>query len=323
MINLETKYMGLSLKNPIIAGSSGLTGSLDKLKKMEKHGAGAVVLKSIFEEQILMEADSLRSTQPMHSEEIDYITQYTQLHNLDEYLLMVAKAKKELSIPVIASINCISSSLWTSFARKIQDAGADGLELNIFILPADYNLKGSVVEQTYFEIISEVKKHVSIPIALKMSPYFSGLANMVFNLSVHHLDAIVLFNRFFSPDINLEKMVIVSAHGFSAPEDIALPLRWVGILSSHVKCDLAACTGIHSGDSVIKCLLVGAKAVQVASAIYKYGPNHIGIMLERIESWMKEHGFTSLEEFTGKLNQSHVKNPVLFERAQFMKYFAT
>lgn len=322
MVNLETKYMGLTLKNPIIAGSSGKTGSLDNLKVLEAHGASAVILKSIFEEQILMEADSLRSPQPLHTEEVDYITQYTKLHNLDEYLKMVSKAKKELSIPVIASINCVTASTWTSFAGKIQDAGADGLELNIFIMPADYELRGNTVELTYFDIIEEVKKHVSIPIAVKMSPYFSGLANMIFNLSVHHIDAIVLFNRFYSPDIDLDKMTIISSHVCSSPDEITLPLRWVGILSDHVKCDLAASTGIHDGEGVIKCLLVGAKAVQVVSTLYKNGPAHIGVMLEKIETWMKKQGFTSVAEFIGKLNQSRIKNPVLFERAQFMKYFA-
>ena len=321
MINLETKYMGLSLKNPIIVGSCGLTGFLDKLKKLENYGAGAVVLKSIFEEQILMEADSLRAAQPSHSEATDYITQYTTHHNMDEYLQLIANAKKNLSIPVIASINCISSSSWASFAGQIQDAGADGLEMNIFIMPADYDSEGETIEQTYFDIISNVREHVDIPIAVKMSHYFSGLANMIFKISLRGIGAIVLFNRFYSPDIDLKNMNLIISDAFSTTDEIALPLRWVGILSDLVKCDLAASTGIHDGDGVIKCLLVGAKAVQVASAIYKYGPEHIGIMLEQIETWMKEHHFASLEEFSGKLNQANIKNPSFFERAQFMKYY--
>jgi dihydroorotate dehydrogenase (fumarate) len=240
---------------------------------------------------------------------------------MDEYLQLITNAKKKLSIPVIASINCISQASWTYFAEKIQDAGADGLELNIFIMPAEHDLKGETVEQMYIDIISDIKKRISIPIAVKMSYYFSGLANMVFNLSVRYVNAIVLFNRFYSPDINLEKMTLFFSNAFSTTDEIAMPLRWVGILSDNVKCDLAASTGIHDGDGVIKCLLVGAKAVQVASALYKYGPAHIGVMLEQIETWMKEHRFNSLEEFIGKLNQANLKNPALLERAQFMKYF--
>ncbi len=321
MINLETQYMGLNLKNPIIVGSCGLTASLEKIKELEEHGAGAVILKSIFEEQILMEADSLRSTYPKHSEEADNLTQYTQQHNLDEYLKLVSNAKKAVAIPVIASINCTSSSQWTFFAKKIQDAGANGLELNIFIMPADFDQKGEDIEKIYFEIIDQVKSEVTIPIAVKMSFYFSGLANMIFNLSVRRIGAIVLFNRFYAPDINLEKMEIISSHLFSSPAEIALPLRWVGMLSPHVRCDLAASTGIHDGDGVIKCLLVGAKAVQVATTLYKNGPDHIGKMLEQIETWMKAHHFTSLQDFSGKLNQDRIKNPAHYERSQFMKYF--
>jgi len=322
MINLETKYMGLTLKSPIIAGSCGITGSLEKIKELESHGAGAVVLKSIFEEQILMEADSLRSAHPGHSEEADNITQYTQQHNLDEYLQLISAAKKAVSIPVIASINCASSSHWISFARKIQDAGADGLELNIFIMPSDHNQKGADVEKIYFDIIDLVKEQVTIPIAVKMSFYFSGLANMIFNLSVRRIGAIVLFNRFYAPDIDLEKMAVVSSHVFSSASEIGLPLRWVGMLSPHVKCDLAASTGVQDGDGVIKCLLVGAKAVQVATTLYKNGPAHIGKMLDQIETWMKGRRFTSLQDFTGKLNQDRIKDPILYERTQFMKYFA-
>lgn len=324
MIDLTTTYMGLELKNPIIIGSSGLTHSAEDIKKLEENGAGAVVLKSIFEEQILMEGKSLEAHHHVaHAEEEDYIRYYTRQHNLDEYLKLIKDTKKAVSIPVIASVNCISASEWTSFGKKIQDAGADGLELNMFIMPADFEKKGEDIEQIYFDIISEVRNHVTLPIAVKISSYFSGLANMIFNLSVRKIDAIVLFNRFFKPDIDLEKMQIIAADVYSTPGEHCRPLQWIGMLSGQVKCDLAASTGIHDGYCILKNVLAGAKAVQIASAIYRNGPEHIGKMLDQMTKWMKEHYYTSTNEITGKLCQKHIKDPALYERAQFMKYFAT
>lgn len=322
MAKLETRYMGLKLKNPIIVGSSDLTNSVEKIKELEAHGAAAVVLKSIFEEQILMEIDSLKAERLGHAEEADYIAQYTQKHSLENHLKLIENSKKEVSIPVIASINCSSSARWTTFAKKIQDSGADGLELNFFILPGDYKQKGEDIEKTYFDIISEVKARVSIPIAVKMSFYFSGLANMIFNLSIRDISGIVLFNRFLGPDIDLKKKKVVPSHMFSSGEEISLPLRWIGLLSSQVKCDLAASTGVHDGNGVIKCLLVGAKAVQVATTLYKNGPAYIEKMLEQVKKWMKEHRYHSIQSFLGKLGYDYIKNPVIYERFQFMKYSA-
>ncbi|MCP5108102.1 MAG: diguanylate cyclase, partial [bacterium] len=223
---------------------------------------------------------------------------------------------------VIASVNCVSSTQWTSFAENIQDSGADGLELNIFIMPGDHKQKGEDVENIYFEIINEVNKQVSIPIALKISHYFSGLANMLFELSVRKIDGMVLFNRFYRPDVDLEKMEVTVSHVFSSADEISMPLRWIGMLADEVKCGLAASTGVHDGNGVVKCLLVGAKAVQVATAIYKNGPSYIGKMLEQMETWMKKHNFAAVTDFTGKLSRDHIKNPMLYERSQFMKYFA-
>ncbi len=324
MPGLETNYMGLTLKNPIIIGSSGLTNSTRKIIELESNGAAAVVLKSIFEEQILMEASYLETKYLSHAEEMDYLTHYTQTHALDKYLKLIKDLKKEVSIPVIASINCsfASPAAWVSFAKKIQDSGADALELNIFILPGDFKQKGEDIEKIYFDVIDEVNAHVSIPIALKLSFYFSGLANMIFNLSVRSVAGIVLFNRFYRPDIDLENMIVVSSHIFSTPEEIAFPLQWIGLLSGQVKCDLAATTGIHDGNDVIKCLLVGAKAVQVVTTIYKNGPAHIEVMLNQIKNWMKQHHYGKLQDFIGKLSHGHIKDPVKYERCQFMKYFS-
>jgi dihydroorotate dehydrogenase (fumarate) len=323
MVDLTTKYMGLTLKNPIIIGSCGLTNSTASIEKLEANGAAAVVLKSIFEEQILMESHSLKGDSPAHAEEADYIAYYTRQHNLDEYLKLVEETKKQVSIPIIASINCVSAAEWTFFAKKIQDAGADALELNMFIMPGDIRQKGEEIEQIYFDIINEVRKQVSLPLAVKIGFYFTGLAHMIFNLSVRKIDAIVLFNRFYRPDIDLEKLEIISGEVFSTPQENALPLRWVGMLADEVKCDLAATTGIHDGLTVIKNLLAGAKAVQIASILYKEGPEAIGMILAQIKEWMKKNNHSSLQKIIGKLSQDHVKDPVIYERAQFMKYFSS
>jgi dihydroorotate dehydrogenase (fumarate) len=323
MVDLTTKYMGLTLKNPIVIGSCGLTNSLESIKKLEAHGAAAVVLKSIFEEQILMESHSIKHTPMKHAEEEDYIRYYTRQHNLDEYLDLVRNTKKEVSIPIIASINCISASEWTTFAQKIQEAGADALELNMFYMPGNSRQTGEEIEKIYFDIINEVRKQVTLPLALKIGFYFSGLANMIFNLSIRKVDAMVLFNRFYRPDIDLEKMEIGSAEVFSTPQENSLPLRWVGMMSDEVKCDLASTTGIHDGFTVIKNLLAGAKAVQIATIIYQKGPEIITPMLEQIKEWMKKKNYSSISQFLGKLSQDKINDPVVYERSQFMKYYSS
>ncbi len=323
MLDLTTEYMGLKLKNPIIVGSSGLTNSVESIKKLEANGAAAVILKSLFEEQILMEVNSLKSDYSTHAEEADYLLNYTRQHNLDEYLKLVSEAKQEVSIPVIASINCISSSEWTTFAKRLQEAGADGIELNMFIMPGNIDQKSEEVEQIYFDIIREVNKQVKIPIAAKIGFYFTGMANMVHNLAIRNAAAVVLFNRFHRPDIDLKKLEMTSADIFSTPQENVLSLRWIGMLSDAVDCDLASTTGIHDGDTVIKNLLAGAKAVQIATALYKKGPEYIGEILKQMEEWMNAKGFKSVNQLIGKLNHAHIKDPVLYERSQFMKYFSS
>ncbi len=315
--------MGLNLKNPIIVGSSGLTNSVQSIKKLEANGAAAIVLKSLFEEQIMMEVDSMKGDQSGHAEEMDYIRGYTRQHNLDEYLSLVSDAKKAVSIPVIPSINCASASEWTAFAKRLQDAGADGLELNMYIMPGNIKQKSEEIEQIYFDIINEVKKQISIPIAVKVGFYFTGMANMIFSLSTHGLGAIILFNRFHRPDIDLKKMALTSADIFSTPDENVLPLRWIGMLSDDVKCDLAATTGIHDGHTVLKNVLAGACAVQIATILYKKGPEVIGEMLGQMDEWMTAKKFDSLKEITGKLNQANVKDPVMYERSQFMRYYSS
>ncbi len=315
--------MGISLKNPIIIGSCGLTNSAASIQNLEANGAAAVVLKSLFEEQILMEVDSLKSDQSIHAEELDYIAGYTRQHTLDEYLNLVSESKKAVSIPIIASINCASAAEWTAFAKRLQDAGADGLELNMYFMPGDINQKSEEIEQIYFNIIKEVKKYISIPIAVKIGFYFTGMANMIYNLSIREASAIVMFNRFHQPDIDLKKMEITSADIFSSPEENVLPLRWIGMLSDKVKCDLASTTGIHDGHTVLKNILAGASAVQVTTIVYKKGPEVIGEMLGQMEGWMKDKKYAAIKDIIGKLNHGNIKDPVMYERSQFMKYFSS
>ena len=318
--------MGLRLKNPIIAGSSGLTNSVENIVELERNGVGAVVLKSLFEEQI---AASVSHTiehneyDNYYPEAEDYIRNYTHGNDVSVYLDLIRTSKQAVNIPIIASINCVSDSNdWVSFAKKIENAGADGLELNIFILPSDPGKSGEENEKVYFNIIKKVTEAISIPVSIKISYYFSGLAQFITRLSWTDIKGIVLFNRFFSPDIDIESMEVKSSFVFSNAAELAISLRWIAMMSSHVKCDLAASTGVHSGEAVIKQLLAGANAVQIASVLYKKGFQEIGVMLKEMESWMERKNFNSIDDFRGKLSTSEYDNPAAYERVQFMKHFS-
>lgn len=325
MVNLETSYMGLKLKSPIIVGSSGLTRSVENIIEMERQGAGAVVLKSLFEEQILNEANTTLNQNPlgnMYPEAEDYIINYTRGNDLANYLKLIKDSKNAVDIPVIASINCVSNNGWTSFAKQIEDAGADGLELNVFVLPSNPGVSGQSNETVYFDIAEEILDKIKIPVALKISYYFSSLAQMVTKLSWTGVKGIVLFNRFFSPDIDIEKLEIKPSNIFSSPAEMTTPLRWIAMLSDRVDCDLAASTGVHDGNGMIKQLLAGAKAVQIASVLYKKGFQQIGTMLETLENWMERKNFSKTEDFIGMMGMEEAKNPAAYERVQFMKHFS-
>jgi dihydroorotate dehydrogenase (fumarate) len=325
MANLSTTYLGLKLKNPIIVGSSGLTKSVDNIKKLETNGAGAVVLKSLFEEQIRYEVNSLinqNETPAIYPEAEDYIKNYTQEHKIAEYLDLIKNAKKSVSIPVIASVNCMSASEWTVFAKRIQEAGADALELNIFVMSSSPYKNAEQNEQMYFDIITEVKKHITIPIAIKISYHFSAMAHTIQKLSWTGIQGIVLFNRFFSPDIDIDTYQVTASNIYSTPSDISIPLRWIALLSSRVEVDMAASTGVHDGHAVIKMLLAGAKTVQVCSTLYKNGIEHLATMLKDVESWMTAHQYKTIDDFRGKMSLNKVDNPGAYERVQFMKHLA-
>lgn len=325
MADLSTTYMGFKLKNPIIAGSSGLNKSVENLKNLEKHGAAAIVLKSLFEEQIMHKINKVYDEGNLafsYAEADDYITNYTREKDVSDYLQLIEAGKSSVSIPVIASINCVSASEWITFAKRIENAGADGIELNIFILPSDPKRDGQQNEQIYFDIVNEIMRQVSIPVAVKISYYFSGLAKTALKLSWTGIAGMVLFNRFFSPDIDIEKFEVVSTHVFSSKDELSTSLRWVAMLSDRLHCDIAASTGVHDGSAVVKQLLAGAKAVQIASALYKNGFGVIGDMTSFLSDWMDRHNFKTTSEFIGKLSVKSADNPAAYERVQFMKHFA-
>ena len=325
MVNLETTFMGIKLKNPLIVGSSGLTNSVENIIEIEKNGAAAVVLKSLFEEQISHSASSTLMQNEFgnyYPEAEDYVRAYTRQADVENYIDLVKKSKESVSIPVIASINCVSNSEWVDFAKRIEGAGADGIELNVFVLPSDIKKDGKDNELVYFEIVKSIKKIIKIPVSLKVSYYFSGLAKTLNELSWSGIDGLVLFNRFYSPDFDIESLEVKPSYVFSAPSDLSLSLRWVAMLSDHVNCDIAASTGVHDGEALIKQLLAGAKAVQVASVLYKSGFKEIGSMLGELQSWMERKNFQSIESFRGKLSVKKADNPAAFERVQFMKHFS-
>ncbi len=326
MINLETKYLGITLKNPIVVSSSGLTNSVEKIGKLVEAGAGAVVLKSLFEEQINHEiSNSINSGEGFdYPEALDYITEYTKENNVNDYLTLIRNAKETYDIPVIASINCFSTGNWIEFAKRIEDAGADAIELNVYVLNTCKTSKAEEYENVYYDVLTDVKKEVNIPVVMKLGLYFSNLVRVVDMMSAYGAKGVVLFNRFYEPDIDIHKMSVKPAEVFSSSADLRRTLRWVAIVSDKVKnIDVAASTGIHSGEDVIKVLLAGAAAAQVCSAIYKNGPIVITRMLGDIEKWMEEKDFDTIEEFKGSMTYGRIENPAHWERSQFMKYFSS
>ena len=322
MANLTTTFAGLKLRNPFIISSSGLTSSLDKIRKFDALGAGAVVLKSLFEEQILFEIGSMSESSD-YPEAQDYLATYTKENSVNEYLELISNAKKAVQIPIIASINCVSSGEWINFASRIEEAGADALELNLFFLPIDKDKTAQDYESVYFDVIEKLKKIISIPLILKIGSHFTNPVNMINQLYFRKADGVVMFNRFYSPDIDLDDMTMTSSDVFSSPSDLRTTLRWVGIVSSEVSnLNIAASTGVHSGEAAIKLLLAGATSVQLCSVLYKNGVEFLTEMIDKLESWMLANNYKSIDEFRGKMNYANLKDPSVYERSQFMRYFS-
>lgn len=325
MANLTTNYLGLKLINPLIIASSGLTDNIGKLRELEDKGAAAVVLKSLFEEEILHETEEVTKemlTDHSRRESLDYIDHHIKGKNIEKYSELITAAKESLDIPVIASVNCISSYEWTYFTRQLEEAGADAIELNMYILTSDYEKSSEELENTYCQITEKVDKKVTVPVAVKISPYFTNLRNISKRLVSSGAKGIVLFNRYFNPDIDIHTKNISSTSVFSNSNDYLTSLRWVSLLSGSLDCSIAASTGIHNGETLIKVLLAGADAGHIASVVYKNGTSIIPGFIKTLEEWMDQNGYENIDAFKGMMSQKNVENPSAIERIQFMKYFS-
>lgn len=321
MVDLKTTFAGLSLRNPIIISSSGLTNSVGKNKKLAEAGAGAIVLKSLFEEQIMMEADQLKDP-AFNPEASDYLEDYLREHKLAEYLTLIKESKAACSIPIIASINCYSESEWIEFAKRIEEAGADALEINILALQTDVQYNYGSFEQRHINILQRIKQTINIPVIMKLGDNLTNPIALIDQLYANGAAAVVLFNRFYQPDIDIENMEQISGEVFSTAADLATPLRWIGIASSLVdKIDYAASGGVANPESVVKAILAGATAVEVCSAVYQNTNAFIGEATRFLSSWMEHKGFDNIAQFKGKLNIKDVQGINTFERTQFLRYF--
>ncbi len=315
--------MGLKLKNPVIAGSSGLTSTVDKIRSIEQAGVAAVVLKSLFEEQINYEAGSLIRNQD-YPEAEDYIKSYTKSHSVDNYITLIEETKKSVAIPVIASINCVSANDWIGFSRRIEEAGADALELNVFFLPTDKYKSATDFENIYYDLASRVTGIVKIPVAIKLGNHFTNVLEVVDRLYSYGVKGVVMFNRFYEPDIDIEKIKLTSADIFSSASDLRHVLRWTALVSDKVNLmDISASTGVHSWEAVVKQLLAGAKTVQVCSLLYKNGLGEVANLIGGVEQWMSSKRFSTVDEFRGKMSYRKIPDPSVYERSQFMKYFSS
>ncbi|MFA8299319.1 MAG: dihydroorotate dehydrogenase-like protein [Hyphomicrobiales bacterium] len=326
MLDLSTNFMGLELDNPIIVGSSGLTDSTEKIIQLEKDGAGAVVLKSIFEEEVTMEYEQLLQEEPEDSgreEFLDYLDLRIRENRISSYVQLIKESKKSTSIPIIASINCSNPYEWLSFAKEVENAGADALELNIYNPPSNPKNKSSITEKRYIDILSSVKNKISIPVALKISPYFTEFMYSLCHISKSGADGIVMFNKYYSPDIDIDALKITSSN-ITNNNDYSQALRWTAIASGIINTDICASKGINDSKTIIKMLLAGASAVQIVSALYKNeSSTFIPKLIDEIQTWMKSHNFTSISDFKGILSQKNTSNPTLYERVQFMKYYSS
>jgi dihydroorotate dehydrogenase (fumarate) len=323
-MDLTTNYLGMALKNPIVASSSPLSHSVDSIRRLEDTGAAAVVMYSLFEEQIGFDSYyidyHLTQGTDSYAESISYFPDM-QSYNVgpDEYMNLIRRAKEAVDIPVIGSLNGASVGGWTDYAALIEDAGADALELNIYYLPANTQVTGFDVETLYLDILTAVKQVVSIPVAVKLSPFFSSVANMADRLTVNGADGLVLFNRFYQPDFDLENLEVAPRLVLSNSNDLRLPLRWVAIMYGRVSADLAITSGIHTSQDVIKGLMAGAQVTMMASELLQNGVRRIGQVLNELVTWLKEHEYESVMQMIGAMSQKHCPEPAAFERANYMK----
>ena len=323
-MNLKTKYLGIELKNPIVPSASPLSRSLDNMKRLEDAGASAIVMYSLFEEEIAHESEELDHYLHYGTESFAEALSYfpkTEEYNLepDSYIELLRKAKESLSIPVIPSLNGITSGGWIKYARHFEEAGADAMELNVYYIPTDPHLTSYDVEGRYINVISAVRDSVSIPLAVKLSPYFGSLANFAQRAVGAGANGLVMFNRFYQPDINLNELEVVPNVTMSDSSAIRLPMRWIAILYGKLKASLAATSGVHTAEDVLKLVMAGADVTMLCSALLQHGPKHIKTVLADLSKWMEEHEYESIEQMKGSMSQKSVADPAAFERANYVK----
>lgn len=321
MADLQVQYLGKTLSTPLVVSSCGLTQSVANIQKCEEAGAGAVVLKSLFEEQIQAELnhEEYNGLSLVHPEAKDYFEQMGKHLGPSEYLKLIEAAKKAVRIPIFASLNCVSEPWWTRYAAQLAQVGVDGIELNLSRMPRDPSETSQMVEDRLIRIIEQVSSRVNLPIAAKIGPFFTSLPHFARRLKNARVSALVLFNRFYQMDINPEKMELVPGYQFSTPQEVYTSLRWISILSGQIECDFAASTGVHDGITAVKLILAGASVVQVCSILYKKGIGELQNILKGIESWMEKKGFDAIPDFQGKLSQISSEHPEAYERLQYVK----
>ena len=326
-MDLTTKYLGLTLKNPVVASASPLSESLDNIKKMEDAGAAAVVMLSLFEEQIEMEGadlDRSLSTGESYAESLSYFPNISGYRvGPETYLETLAKAKAAVSIPIVASLNGVSAGGWTRYAKKMQEAGADALELNIYTIPTDPKVTAADIEQSYCDLLREVKAIVQIPVAVKLCPYFSAMANMASRLDQAGADGLVLFNRFYQPDFDLEALEVVPSLQLSTSYELLLRLHWVAVLCGKVRPDLAITGGVHTAQDVLKSMMAGAQVTMMASALLKRGIGYIATVLGELQTWMEAHEYESIRQMQGSMSQKSVADPKSFLRGNYLKVLSS
>jgi dihydroorotate dehydrogenase (fumarate) len=328
MMNLSTTYLGLNLKHPIVASASPLSKSVDGIRRLEDGGVSAVVMYSLFEEQITHDSFTLDHYLSYGTDSFGEATTYfpdapSYNFGAEEYLNILTEAKQKVDIPIIASLNGVSTSGWINYARLMELAGADALELNIYYIPTDPNVSGADVEAMYLDIVATVVSNVTIPVAVKISPYFSATANMAKRLAEQGVKALVLFNRFYQPDYNLTDLEVVPSLQLSSSYELRLPLHWTALLYGHVPTDFAITGGVHTGEDVLKAMMAGANVVQIASAFLKQGPRRAAELVEEMTRWMTEYEYESVAQMRGSLSRSYAGNPAAYERANYMRVLHT
>ena len=328
MTDLSTTYLGLTLKNPLVASASPFSKKIDTLRQLEDAGLSAVVMHSLFEEQITHESNELDHFLSAGTESFaEAITYFPDLANYnltpDAYLDLIRKAREAVQIPVIASLNGISSGGWVKYAQKIEQAGASALELNLYFLPTDPNLSGAELEEEYLRLVRDVRAKIKIPLAVKLSPFYTAIPQIAKRMADAGAGGLVLFNRFYQPDLDLEKLEVTPRLKLSTSDDLLLPLRWIAILHGRVKADLALSSGVHTGRDLVKAVLAGANVAMTASALVANGPAHAGKILKEAEGWMTEHEYSSVRQMSGSMSQKNVAEPAAFERANYMKALQT